>query len=318
MSALRARARLSLAASVAVVVVAAFAALAVPSTVFAQSPRDLIVDSLRSQFGVDEAPVSFTADEVPIDPFAARAPFGPGERLVYKVKVGVFGVGEGYLSVLGVDDHADGPAYHVAMNIDGGLGPLKVFDTYQTWFDVTTLQSRRFIQDINDPGYSSYRFYEMFDDRMRWERQDNDEAGDLGSALPLDDIAFIYFVRTLPLEVGKVYTLNRYFKDTGNPVVVRVLRKDRRETEGVWYNTIVVAPEIRTRGLFDEGGNAEIHFTDDERRIPVYVRSNIKGFPGSLTLHLRSIQEGQPLHPDARSEAEEARAARATQAPPSR
>ena len=38
-------------------VVAAVAALAVPSAVFAQSPRDLIVDSLRSQFGVDEAAV---------------------------------------------------------------------------------------------------------------------------------------------------------------------------------------------------------------------------------------------------------------------
>ena len=64
---------------------------------------------------------------------------------------------------------------------------------------------------------------------------------------------------------GKTYTFNRYFKEDGNPVTVRVVRKDRRETEGVWYNTIVVEPEIKTDGLFGEGGEAEIHLTDDER-----------------------------------------------------
>lgn len=289
---------------------------AAPAAVSAQSARDLLVDSLRGRWDVGEVPRSYVESEVPVDPFAAAAPFGPGEHLVYKVKVGVFGVGEGYLSVLGVEDEPEGPAYHVAMEIRGGLGPAKVHDVYQTWFDVSTLQSWRFIQDIDDPGYESYRFYELYPDRMRWERQDNDEAGDLGSALPLDDIAFIYFVRTLPLEVGKSYTLNRYFKEEGNPVVVRVLRKDQRETEGVHYNTIVVAPEIRTRGLFAQGGKAEIHFTDDERRIPVYVKSDIPNFPGSLTLHLRSIREGIPLNASSRAQALRARELRAAQDPP--
>ncbi|NIR78012.1 MAG: DUF3108 domain-containing protein, partial [Gemmatimonadetes bacterium] len=92
-----------------------------------------------------------------------------------------------------------------------------------------------------------------------WERQDNDEFGTLGSLLPLDDVSFIYFIRTLPLEVGKTYTFNRYFKEDGNPVKIRVLRKDQRETEGVEYNTIVVKPLIKTDGLFGEGGDAELH-----------------------------------------------------------
>lgn len=254
-------------------------------------------------------PVLYSEEEVPVDPSAARAPFGPGEHLVYKVKVGIFGVGEGYMSVVGVEDVRGNQTYRVEMGIHGGLGPLRVDDTYQTWFDVSTLQSWRYIQDIDEVAYESYRHYELFPERMRWERQDNGESGELGSALPLDEIAFIYFIRTLPLEVGKSYTLNRFFKKDGNPVVVRVLRKDRRRTEGVWYNTIVVAPQIQTKGLF-AGGGAEIHFTDDERRIPVYVKSDLPGFPGSLTLHLRSIQEGFPLNPDSRAEALEARSRR--------
>jgi hypothetical protein len=61
-----------------------------------------------------------------------------------------------------------------------------------------------------------------------------------------------------------------------------------------------VQPIIRTKGLFSQGGKAEIHFTDDERRLPVYVKSDIPNFPGSLTLHLKEIHEGIPLHPGSR------------------
>ena len=289
-----------------------------PMASHAQTPRDLVVDSLRSAYGLSDASGVTTEADVPADPFAARAPFGPGEHLVYKVKVGIFGVGEGYMAVTGVEDHDGNPSYKVEMTIRGSLGPAKVNDVYQSWFDVSTLQTWRYIRDIDEVGYQSYRHWEFFPDRMRWERQDNDEAGDLGSALPLDEIAFIYFLRTLPLEVGKSYTYNRYFKDDGNPVTVRVLRRDQRETEGVRYNTIVVAPEIRSSGLFAEGGSAEIHLTDDERRIPVYVKSDIPNFPGSLTLHLRSVREGVPLHPDSRAAAADGQAQRAQAQPEGR
>lgn len=293
------------------VLLAMSAMVLLPSVSSAQTERDSIVAVLRAQFSPAPFPVGLTEDSVSVDPFAAKTPFGPGEHLVYKVKVGVFNAGEAYMSVVGVEEHEQNPVYRVQMGIRGGLGPARVNDLYQTWFDVSTLQTWRYVRDIDEVGYKSYRHWRFFPDRMRWERQDNDEAGDLGSALPLDEISFIYFLRTLPLEVGKSYTLNRYFQADGNPVVVRVLRKDQRETEGVLYKTIVVAPEISTDGLFAQGGNAEVHLTDDERRIPVYLKSNIPNFPGSLTLHLRTVQEGFPLHPDARAEALGARSARA-------
>lgn len=278
-----------------------------------RSERDIIVDSLRAIYDIrdDQVPVLLTENEVPIDAFAAPAPFGPGEHLEYKVKVGIFNAGDGYMSVLGVDEHEGNPVYRVNLGIKGGVGPARVDDMYHTWLDVTTLQTWRYIRDIDEVGYQSYRHWEFYPDIMRWERIDFDRGGDLGSVLPLDEIAFIYYIRTLPLEVGKTYTLNRYFKEDGNPVKVTVLRRDQRETEGVLYNTIVVAPEIQTEGLFGEGGESEIHFTDDERRVPVYVKSDIPNFPGSLTLHLRSITDGHPLNPQSRAAAVAGREQRA-------
>ena len=293
--------------------------VSLPAVLTAQAtPRDSVVAALKRAYPTAEIPVSVKESAVPVDPFAAPAPFGPGEHLVYKVKVGVLNAGEGYMSVVGVEEHEENPVYRVEMAIEGGIGPLKVDDHYQTWFDVSTLQTWRYVRDVDQVGYQSYRHWQFFPERMRWERQDNDEAGDLGSALPLDEIAFIYFLRTLPLEVGKSYTLSRYFQEDGNPVVVHVLRKDQREVEGVLYNTIVVQPQINTDGLFAEGGNAEIHVTDDERRIPVYVKSDIPNFPGSLTLHLRTARDGYPLNPDSRAEALEARSARGDTVEPGR
>ena len=237
------------------------------------------------------------------DSTVAQVPFGPGERLVYNVKIGWFNAGTGFMSIPAVDTLRGRDAYHIHMAIDGGLMGLSVHDKYDSWLDVRTLQSWRFIQDINDPGYSSYRHYEFYPDRQIWDREDNDEYGPLASPNPLDDISFIYFVRSLPLEVGETYTFTRYFKVEGNPVTVKVLRRDRRTTDAGEFNTIVVQPVIRTKGLFAQGGKAELHFTDDERRILVYMKSDIPNFPGSLTLHLKEIHEGLPLHPDARARA---------------
>jgi Protein of unknown function (DUF3108) len=243
----------------------------------------------------------------PVDPSAAPASFGPGERLTYDVKVGWFGVGQAHMDLEGVDTVRGHVTYHARMAIKGGLGPAHVDDDSQSWFDVANLVSWRFLQDIHEVNYRSFRDYGMYPERGVWDRADNGESGPLGSLLPLDDVAFIYFLRTIPMEVGKEYTYHRYFKEDGNPVVVRVVRRDVRKEDSGTYHTIVVKPIIKTRGLFSEGGKAELHFTDDARRILVYLKSDLKGFPGSLTLHLASVEEGLPLNPTSRAEALERR-----------
>lgn len=238
----------------------------------------------------------------PEDPRAARTPWGPGERLEYNVKLGVFSVGDGHMTLSALDTIQGRPVYHATMGIQGGVPFAKVDDETHSWFDTRSLQTWRFIQDIHEVNYESFRHYEMYPERRMWERADNDESGPLGSSIPLDDIAFVYYIRTLPLEVGKTYTLSRYFKEDGNPVTIQVLRKDRREVPAGEFETIVVKPLIRTDGLFSEGGNAEIHFSDDERRLLVYLRSEIP-VVGSITLHLENVQEGLPLNPESRAAA---------------
>ncbi len=228
-------------------------------------------------------------------PLAASVPFGPGERAIYQVKFGPFSVGEGRMEVAGVEEVRGHSSYRIEWAISGGVPGARVNDRWQSWVDVEGLYSHRHIADISEVRYRAYRHWEFFPREGRWLREDNGEEGELGSSQPLDEVAFVYYVRTLPLRVGDVYTLPRYFRESGNPVVVRVLRKDRITVPAGTFNTVVVQPIIRTRGLFSEGGKAEIHFSDDHRRILVQMQSRLSF--GSLSLHLRSLEEGEPLRP---------------------
>lgn len=239
--------------------------------------------------------------DVTTDPTAAKVPFGPGEELRYKVKLGVLNVGEGHMRVVGVEEVRGHRTYHVQMGLDAStmMGLAQVHDRFDSWLDTRMLVSRRFVRDIHELNYKSKRIYDIFPEEKRWARADADKSGTSPSQLVLDDISFLYFIRTLPLEVGQTYELNRYFKEDGNPVTVKVLRKQKVEVPAGTFDVIVVQPVIQTDGLFGEGGEAEVYFTDDVHRHMVYMRSKVP-LVGSITLHLESIEKGTPLNPAAR------------------
>ena len=233
---------------------------------------------------------------VPQDPLAAVVPFGPGERMEYKVKLGVFSAGDAYIAVEGLDTVRGHPTYRLAMGLKGGILFAKVNDTYQSWLDTRRLMSLRFVRDVHEVRYKAFREWMIFPEEQRWELISADRAETMNTSEPLDELAFIFWLRTLPLEVGDVYTSDRYFLDDGNPVVIRVLRKERKEVPAGEFDTIVVQPTFQTRGLFGQGGKAEIFLSDDPSHHIVYLRSEIP-VVGSVTLHLRSALPGTPLNP---------------------
>ena len=56
------------------------------------------------------------------------------------------------------------------------------------------------------------------------------------------------------------------------------------------FATIVVRPTIKTSGIFSENGEAQVWFTNDERRLPVLLKTKFSRF--SLTLSLESFTFG--------------------------
>ena len=82
-------------------------------------------------------------------------------------------------------------------------------------------------------------------------------------------------MRTVPLIVGETYTYARYFQPEKNPVIVKVLRRERLKLDAGTFDTIVLQPIIKSGGLFAEGGEALIWVTDDDRRIRVQPKAKM-------------------------------------------
>lgn len=267
----------------------------------ASASRAVAVDSSARASGGAPAAGAAAGTESAI----AEVPFGVGERLEYQVKLGPVGVGEGSMEIVDIANVRGWPTYHIRFHVKGGIPLARVNTRMESWLDVGSLVSRRFEQDQNEVRFKRHRIFEIYPEERRWEIVGTDDEGPLASDLPLDDVSFLYFVRTIPLEVGQTYTYNRYFRESGNPVVLHVLRKETVKVPAGTFETIVVQPIIQTSGLFRDGGRAEVYFTDDERRLLVQMKSSVPVI-GSLSLHLTSIEEGQPVTPEdlARSAAE--------------
>ena len=224
----------------------------------------------------------------------APVPFGPGERLDYRITYGILGKrGNATTEVMAVDDVRGNRAYHLRFAMKGGALGFGIDDVQESWLDVGRLYSHRFKQDLNQTTYERLRTLDFYPAERVWRRVEKVESGPLDSDLPLDDVSFMYWARTLPLEVGQTYEFKRYFKESGNPVTLKVLRRETVKVPAGTFNTIVVQPLIRTSGLFGDGGRAEVYFTDDEHRMIVLLKTRMS--IGTLQLQLEKFTPGEKL-----------------------
>jgi hypothetical protein len=222
-------------------------------------------------------------------------PFGPGERAEYTITLGLLGeVGRGAMEVKGIETVHGHPTYHLQFEMKGRVGFARVDNLLQSWLDVDQLFARRSHKKQHEVRYQADRVYDFFPESMTYRLQSTGATEPLASRVPLDEVSFLYFVRTLPLEVGKTYTFDRYYKESGNPVRLDVLRREVLEGQAGDVPVIVVRPIIRTSGLFGEGGEAEVYFTDDSRRLLVKMTSRVPVI-GRLGLTLTGYTPGRPL-----------------------
>lgn len=262
--------------------------------------RVTAAQSASSQAAAAQAALQAAAilDAAPAEEAVRRAPvpFAVGESFQFKLQAKWFlirGGGTASLGVQAIDTVHGFPSYQLQFATKGGITVFKMNDVQRSWLDVQTLFARRFEQKLDQTGYSRDKTYEFIPEDMRFVNLANPaDTGTLASAEPLDDVSFIYYIRTLPMVVGKTYTAARYFKEQGNPVTVQVLRTERITVPAGEFDAIVVRPIIRTKGLFSEGGQAEVWFSNDERRIPLKVKAKVS--IATLTMELQSYTMGTP------------------------
>lgn len=226
-----------------------------------------------------------SAAEPPVP--ATQYPWAVGETLTYTAKLGMLSLGAGTLQVAGLDTVRGAESFRFRFRLQGKTIIYSLDDVLESYVGTRDLVSRRFVQDFVENDKPSHRRYEIYPDSGFFREQGKADAKP-SPPDPLDDAAFFYFVRVTPLEVGKKYVFNRYFRKEKNPVTIEVTKREKMELpDGREVDCLVLHPVIETQGMFSKRSETRIWLTDDERRLPVQIRSK---FPfGTITLRLKDM-----------------------------
>jgi len=209
-------------------------------------------------------------------------PFKDGEQLEYSVSYTKLRAGSGTMHVV-ADTLRGAHVWRASLTVDGGIPFVSVHDTNTSWFERSSFTSLRFLQQQHEPRHTALRDFHIFPERRLFQSITGSEQPTVAD--PMDEVAIVYFVRTLALEPGQCFELHRYFKPGSNPVVVHVERRERIEVPAGTFNAIVVRPEIVTSGIFSENGRAELWLSDDNARLVLQLKTHLSF--GSINLYLR-------------------------------
>jgi hypothetical protein len=99
-----------------------------------------------------------------------------------------------------------------------------------------------------------------------------------------DTLSSFYYFRSVPLQVGASYYIDIFDCKKLWNTEVQVLRREVIETPLGRFKTVVIKPLLSSEGIFARTGDMFIWLTDDERRIPVQMKSKVR--VGSITATL--------------------------------
>ena len=212
----------------------------------------------------------------------ATYPYSVGETLRYDAKLGYFPVGEAVVSVSRIARERGKEVFVFSATGQGGPPGWRVRYDATSWVGTGRFNSLRFRQRLEQRGQVEEHRYLIVPDSARYREEG--VAGDwVAPHNPLDELAFLYYLRSAPLQVGRAYSLDRYFKTGYNPIQVAV---DAREPvpmpDGTEQSCLVL--RVTSRGT-----TMRVWLTDDARRVPAQMELPLPF--GNVTLTLAG-QEG--------------------------
>jgi Protein of unknown function (DUF3108) len=195
---------------------------------------------------------------------APNYPFAVGETLQYTATLGYFPIGTATASVVRTTQERGSDAFVFSAVGEGGPPGLTARYEMTSWTRSSRLASLRFHRRLTQGSKVDEERYQIVPDSGRYRQ----EGMGLDWATPpdaLDELAYLYYMRTVPLKVGQTFTMSRYFKTGYNPVQVRVTG---REPIALFDGRTV---QCLTVELTSRGSTVAVSLTDDARRLPVQL-----------------------------------------------
>jgi len=221
--------------------------------------------------------------------------FASGETAIYSVALGRFKLGEARLTVQDIETIDGREVVRTSLQVEGGPPFYRIENDFSSWIDTKRFRTIRFERRVRegsrrtrdryelDPVAGVYTAENWSEDLESYEPSAIEDGGPMPEDA-IDEIAFLFLVRTLILEPGDENRMDRYFKTQSNPIVIRVLGREEIRVPAGRFQTIVVEPIIPELEVFREDRKPRVWITDDERRIIVKVQTSAAVGPVALNL----------------------------------
>jgi len=205
----------------------------------------------------------------------APLPFAIGERITYSVTVARLGaVGKGAMWIEGPVDVRGVSTYLLRFDFSAGKGPIRASDQTSSWLDPLRMSAQRYWKREKHVLSHNLEHVEMFPADRRWAASTG-EHGVSPTDAPLDELSFMYFIRTLPLAANAVYRFNRHFDSARSPTSISVIRRETVSTPAGDFNTVLVEMRVKDPRRYKGEGIIRINLTDDSVRLPVRIESSM-------------------------------------------
>lgn len=211
---------------------------------------------------------------------AAPYPFTVGETLQYEATLGVIPIGTATMSVNSMTQERGREAFVFEASGQGRPMGIRVGAELTSYVGTRGFNSLRFHRRFFQGGRVEEAQYQMVPDSSRYREVGNPQDW-MAPSNPLDELAFLYYLRTVPLRPGATYEIPRYFKTGYNPIRVHVVGRETR-TLPTGSTAPVLLLDVASRSL-----RMSVALTDDARRLPVEMELPLPF--GRITLELTRV-----------------------------
>jgi hypothetical protein len=203
-------------------------------------------------------------------------PFRAGERLKFSVQYGFIKAGSAYLEVPEVKEWRGRPVYTLVARAESNSffsRFYKVRNRIESFWDTTGHYSVRYAENRREGGSKTQN--EVLFDYKNQEALYQD-----GRTAPIpphvqDALSSFYYTRLQSLPLGGSLVFDYHASHKSQPMEVKVLGRERVKTPAGTFDCVVIEPILKAGGIFKNKGRLVIWLTEDERRMPVMMKSKV-------------------------------------------
>ena len=225
--------------------------------------------------------------------------FGTGERMVFDIDYAFINAGRTVMSIDTIINIRGKECYKVVSQVSSNKTfdlVFKVRDYVETNVDVKGIFSRRYFKNMQEGKYKDKKEVIYEQDRGYAHMMHNGVYKLTSEIEPCaqDILSALFYIRTLDFTVGDTLSINLHDVKKSYPLKISVNRREHVKVPAGEFDCLVVEPFLESEGMFRSKGKLEVWLTDDEKKIPVIMRTYIV-IIGHIDANLAEYTPGVPV-----------------------